>query len=151
MHPVSHQFVIAQTNPEVIDKLNCVLYDLDGRIYMREFNGKLLGGGFEQHAKPAFQDGVLPDSPKKRFLIKPDYDQFSELLEEILHRVPAFKNAELIKLANIPEIFSPDARWILGWLLIIYTLNYDFSKHNFLIGESPEIQNYYVAAGMVRT
>lgn len=129
LHPVSHQFVIAQTNPEIIDKLNCVLYDLDGRIYMREFKGKLLGGGFERNAKPAFQDGVLPDSPKKRFLIKPDYDQFSELLEEILNRVPAFKDAELIKLANIPEIFSPDARWILG--------------------ESPEIRNYYVAAGMM--
>lgn len=129
MHPVSHQFIIAQTSPELINQLNCVLYDLDGRIYMREFNGKLLAGGFEQVAKPAFADGVLPDSPKKRFTIKPDYDQFSDVLEQILHRVPDFKKAELIKLSNIPEIFSPDARWILG--------------------ESPEIQNYYVAAGMM--
>lgn len=96
---------------------------------MREFNGKLLCGGFEQIAKPAFQDGQLPDSPKKRYTIKPDYDQFAELLEEILHRVPAFKDADLVRLANLPEIFSPDGRWILG--------------------ESPEIQNYYVAAGMM--
>lgn len=129
LHPVSHQFIIAQTNPQLLEQLNCVLYDLDGRIYMREFQGKLLCGGFEQQAKAAFQDGNLPDSPKKRYTIKPDYDQFAELLEEILYRVPAFKDAELVRLANMPEIFSPDARWILG--------------------ESPEIQNYYVAAGMM--
>lgn len=129
LHPVSHQFIIAQTHPQLLNQLGCVLYDLDGRIYMREFNGKLLCGGFEQIAKPAFQDGQLPDSPKKRYTIKPDYDQFAELLEEILHRVPAFKDAELVRLANLPEIFSPDARWILG--------------------EAPEIQNYYVAAGMM--
>lgn len=129
LHPVSHQFIVAQTNPELLEQLPCVVYDLDGRIYLREFNGKLLAGGFENEAKPAYQDGVLPDSPKKRFTMKPDYDQFAELLEEILHRVPAFKDAELVKLSNIPEIFSPDARWILG--------------------EAPEIQNYYVAAGMM--
>lgn len=130
LHPVSHQFIIAHTNPKILEQIPCVLYDLDGRIYVREFNGKLLAGGFEHEAKPMFADNNLPDSPKKRFTVKPDYDQFAELLEEILHRVPAFKDAELIKLSNIPEIFSPDARWILG--------------------ESPEIQNYFVAAGMVR-
>lgn len=106
-----------------------MLYDLDGRIYVREFNGKILAGGFEKRAKPAFEDGVLPDSPKKRFTIKPDYDQFSELLQSILHRVPSLKDANFVRLSNIPEIFSPDCRWILG--------------------ESSEIENYYVAAGMM--
>lgn len=107
----------------------CVLYDLDGRIYIREFKGKILAGGFEKRAKPAFEDGILPDSPKKRFTIKPDYDQFSELLEQIIHRVPSLRDAKFVRLSNIPEIFSPDCRWILG--------------------ESPEIENYYVAAGMM--
>lgn len=116
--------------PEKLKQLPCVLYDLDGRIYLREFNGKVLAGGFEERAKPAFEDGKLPDSPKKRFtVIKPDYGQFAELLEEILHRVPSLKESKFIRLSNIPEIFSPDCRWILG--------------------ESPEIQNYYVAAGMM--
>lgn len=69
---------------EDLKKLPTVLYDLDGRIYIREFNGKILAGGFEERAKPAFEDGVLPDSPKKRFtVIKPDYGQFAELLEEV--------------------------------------------------------------------
>lgn len=113
-----------------LDKLPCVLYDLDGRIYLREFNGKVLAGGFEAKAKPAFEDGKLPDSPKKRFtVIKPDYGQFAELLEEILHRVPSLNESKFIRLSNIPEIFSPDCRWLLG--------------------ESAEIQNYYVAAGLM--
>lgn len=72
----------------------------------------------------------MPDSPKKRFtIIKPDYGQFAELLEEILHRVPSLKDSKFIRLSNIPEVFSPDCRWLLG--------------------ESPEIQNYYVAAGLM--
>lgn len=83
MHPVSHQFIVAEMEHQELQKLPCVLYDLDGRIYLREFRGKILAGGFEQRAKPAFEDGVLPDSPKKRFTIKPDYGQFAELLEEV--------------------------------------------------------------------
>lgn len=130
LHPVSHQFIVAQMDRSELDKLPCVLYDLDGRIYLREFNGKILAGGFEERAKPAFEDGVLPDSPKKRFtVIKPDYGQFAEILDEILHRVPSLKDSKFIRLSNIPEIFSPDCRWLLG--------------------ESPEIQNYYIAAGMM--
>lgn len=130
LHPVSHQFIIAECEKENLDQLPCVLYDLDGLIYMREFKGKVLAGGFEPRAKPAFDDGVLPDSPKKRFtVIKPDYDQFAELLDSILHRVPALKESKLVRLANIPETFSPDCRWLLG--------------------ESPEIQNYFIAAGMM--
>lgn len=130
MHPVSHQFIVAQTEPQNLEKLPCVLYDLDGRIYLREFNGKILAGGFEERAKPVFEDGVLPDSPKKRFtVIKPDYGQFAELLEEILHRVPSLKESKFVRLSNIPEIFSPDCRWLLG--------------------ESPEIQNYFLAAGLM--
>lgn len=42
--------------------------------------------------------------------------------------MPSLKDVELDKLVNIPESFSPDCKWILG--------------------ESPEIQNYFVSAGM---
>lgn len=128
LHPVQHQFILAKLPKEQLDKLSVVLYDLDGRIYLREWNNKILAGGFEENSKPAFEDGVMPESPKRR-QIKPDYDHFYELLDEILHRAPALKDATFEKLVNVPEVFSPDARWLLG--------------------ESPEIQNYYVAAGMM--
>lgn len=37
-----------------------VIRDLDGYVYFRENNGRLLAGGFEPVAKPAFEDGVIP-------------------------------------------------------------------------------------------
>jgi len=36
------------------------LKDEDGQIYFRENEGKLLIGGFELTAKPAFEDGKVP-------------------------------------------------------------------------------------------
>ena len=37
-----------------------VVRDQDGHIYFRENNGRLLCGGFEPVAKPAFEDGKIP-------------------------------------------------------------------------------------------
>lgn len=37
-----------------------VVRDQDGHIYFRENNGRLLAGGFEPVAKPAFEDGKIP-------------------------------------------------------------------------------------------
>lgn len=37
-----------------------VIRDLDGYIYFRENEGRLLAGGFEPVAKPAFEDGMIP-------------------------------------------------------------------------------------------
>lgn len=92
-----------------------------------KFRNILFPGGFEREAKTAYEDGVIPLSQKDREL-PPDWDHFHELLDELLHRVPSFKKALLERLSNAPEAFSPDCKWILG--------------------EAPEIQNYYVSAGM---
>jgi hypothetical protein len=37
-----------------------VIKDEDGQIYIRENEGRLLIGGFELVAKPAFEDGKVP-------------------------------------------------------------------------------------------
>lgn len=37
-----------------------VIRDLDGQIFFRENEGRLLAGGYEQNAKPAFEDGIIP-------------------------------------------------------------------------------------------
>lgn len=50
------------------------------------------------------------------------------MLEELIKRVPVLEHTFLEQLINGPEAFSPDCKWILG--------------------ESPEIENYLVAAGM---
>ncbi|KZC08438.1 Pyruvate dehydrogenase phosphatase regulatory subunit, mitochondrial [Dufourea novaeangliae] len=126
LHPVEHYYL--HTKP--IDGLNPmtpVIRDLDGYIYFRENNGRLLAGGFEPVAKPAFEDGTIPGSTRERFLPE-DWDHFHILLEQMLYRIPDLGNAILERLCNGPEAFSPDCKWI--------------------VGEAPEIRNYYIAAGM---
>lgn len=126
LHPVEHYYLYTKQIPD-IHPMTPVVRDLDGHIYIREYEGALLAGGFEPVAKPAYEDGNMPKSPLERVLPE-DWDHFYVLLREILHRVPLLGDAVLQKLTNGPEAFSPDCRWILG--------------------EAPEIKNYFVAAGM---
>lgn len=44
--------------------LLAVVRDQDGYIYFRENNGRILAGGFEPVAKPAFEDGRIPSMHK---------------------------------------------------------------------------------------
>ncbi|XP_031782504.1 pyruvate dehydrogenase phosphatase regulatory subunit, mitochondrial [Nasonia vitripennis] len=126
LHPVEHYYLHTKPIPG-LDPMTPVVRDLDGYVYFRENDGRILAGGFEQVAKPVFEDGLIPESPNERFL-PPDWDHFHILFEQILHRIPSLQNAKLEMLCNGPEAFSPDCKWI--------------------VGESPEIRNYYVAAGM---
>ena len=126
LHPVEHYYL--HTKPIAgLDPMTPVIRDLDGYIYFRENNGRLLAGGFEPVAKPAFEDGTIPESTDERFLPE-DWDHFHILLEQMLYRIPSLGNAILERLCNGPEAFSPDCKWI--------------------VGEAPEIRNYYIAAGM---
>ncbi len=127
LHAVEHYYLHTK-KIEGLDPMMPYVRDQDGQIYFREYDdGRLMIGGFELKAKPAYEDGHLPENMTKRKL-PPDFDHFHVLLEQALHRVPMLQKAVLDKVANIPEAFSPDAKWI--------------------IGESPEIANYLVAAGM---
>ncbi|XP_037935094.1 pyruvate dehydrogenase phosphatase regulatory subunit, mitochondrial [Teleopsis dalmanni] len=112
---------------EGLDPMTPFVRDFDGGVYFREKNGCILAGGFEREAKMAYEDGTVPLSQAEREL-QPDWDHFHDLLDELLRRVPTFRNATLDRLSNALEAFSPDCKWILG--------------------ESPEIQNYFVSAGM---
>ncbi|XP_078040959.1 pyruvate dehydrogenase phosphatase regulatory subunit, mitochondrial [Augochlora pura] len=126
LHPVEHYYL--HTQPiDGLDPMTPVIRDLDGYIYFRENNGRLLAGGFEPIAKPAFEDGTIPESTNERFLPE-DWDHFHILLEQMLYRIPNLGDAVLERLCNGPDAFSPDCKWI--------------------VGEAPEIRNYYIAAGM---
>lgn len=57
-----------------------------------------------------------------------DWDHFQQLLDPLVQLLPELRDATLDRLCNGSEAFSPDCRWIMG--------------------ESPEIKNYFVAAGM---
>lgn len=85
------------------------------------------GKGFDAVAKPVFEDGLLPLTFDEGTL-EPDWDHFSPMLEQMIHRIPDMKHSVLHKLCNGSEAFSPDCRVILG--------------------QASEVDNYFIATGM---
>ncbi|EDO41600.1 predicted protein [Nematostella vectensis] len=125
IHACEHFYIVTKTVEGVHSTLPN-MRDPDGHIYFREWSGGLMAGGFEPVSKPCFHESV-PD--KFEFQLLPeDWDHFEVLMEQMLHRVPALHNAEIRQLVNGPESFTPDGQYILG--------------------EAPEVRNYFVAAGM---
>ncbi|XP_064639761.1 pyruvate dehydrogenase phosphatase regulatory subunit, mitochondrial-like isoform X2 [Lineus longissimus] len=126
LHPCQLQCIITRPLDPLVDPMMPVIRDYDGYVYFREWSGGILAGGFEPQAKPVFHDGI---PPKFEFQLLPeDWDHFQILLENMLLRMPGLAEAEIRQLLNGPESFTADGRWI--------------------IGEAPEIENYFVAAGM---
>jgi glycine/D-amino acid oxidase-like deaminating enzyme len=103
-----------------------VMRDPDGWTYFREWSGGLILGGFEPNAKPCFPGGRIPDRFEFQ-LFDEDWDHFSILMENGLLRVPAMESAQIRQMVNGPESFTIDNQYVLG--------------------EAPELGNYYVAAG----
>ena len=54
-----------------------VIRDYDGYVYIREWSGGILGGGFEPKAKPVFHEGI-PDKFEFQ-LLDEDWDHFRKL------------------------------------------------------------------------
>src|ERR1041384_2349136 len=124
LHSAEHMYIVTGRIDGVHPNLP-VLRDPDGYIYVKEEVGGLLMGGFEPVARPwamdglreNFEFGMLPD----------DWDQFQILMENALIRLPALETAEIKTFMNGPESFTPD--------------------NNFIMGEAPELKNFFVAAG----
>ncbi|HVJ44122.1 MAG TPA: FAD-dependent oxidoreductase [Dongiaceae bacterium] len=102
-----------------------VLRDPDGHIYYKEEVGGFIMGGFEPRAKP-WDVERIPDTFEFQ-LLPEDWEHFDVLLQSALHRTPCLETAEVKQLLNGPESFTPDG--------------------NFILGEAPEVANYFVAAG----
>jgi 4-methylaminobutanoate oxidase (formaldehyde-forming) len=102
-----------------------VMRDPDGYIYYKEEVGGLVMGGFEPKAKP-WKMHPIP-STFQFALLDEDWDQFEPLMTHAMHRTPALQTAEIKMLLNGPESFTPDG--------------------NFILGEAPELRNYFVCAG----
>ena len=102
-----------------------VMRDPDGLIYYKEEVGGLVMGGFELAAKPWKVDPI--PSTFQFELLGEDWDQFEPLMKNAIHRTPCLETAEIKMLLNGPESFTPDG--------------------NFILGEAPELRNYFVCAG----
>ncbi len=102
-----------------------VLRDQGGCTYFKEDAGKLLVGAFEPKAKPWGLDGIPEDFAFEQ--LPEDIDHFEPILEQAMRRVPRLAEAGIRTFFNGPESFTPDNRYMLG--------------------EAPELKNFYVAAG----
>ncbi|RUT88627.1 MULTISPECIES: FAD-dependent oxidoreductase [unclassified Mesorhizobium] len=124
LHSAEHMYIVTGRIEGVHPDLP-VMRDPDGFIYFKEEVGGLVMGGFEPHAKPWGMNGI-PENFEFA-LLPDDWDQFEILMENALVRVPQLAEAEVKKFYNGPESFTPD--------------------NNFLLGEAPELKNFYVGAG----
>ncbi|MEM1201231.1 MAG: FAD-dependent oxidoreductase, partial [Pseudomonadota bacterium] len=124
LQAVEHMYVVTEPITDLPQPFP-ILRDLEGRIYIKEDAGKLVLGGFEADAKIWRPDSAGPDAP---FLELPeDWDQFGPFMEAGLNRIPTLSESGIQHFMVGPESFTPDTKQVMG--------------------EAPECQNYFVAAG----
>ncbi|MFP6695845.1 MAG: FAD-binding oxidoreductase, partial [Alphaproteobacteria bacterium] len=124
LYSAEHMYIVTKPMPGISHDM-AVMRDPDGYIYGKEEVGGLVIGGFEPEAKPWGMDGIPDDF--EFTLLPDDWDQFEILMENALHRIPALAEAEVRQFINGPESFTPDS--------------------NYILGEAPELKNYFVGAG----
>ena len=124
LHAAEHFYIVTEPLPEIKKHLP-VLRDGDACTYFKEDAGKLLVGWFEPIAKPWGMAGI---SESFEFDTLPsDLEHIEPLLEGAIRRVPILGKAGIQLFFNGPESFTPDDRYMLG--------------------ETPEVRNLFVAAG----
>lgn len=121
----AEHFYIVTDRIDGVHPMLPVMRDPDGFIYCKEEVGGLVMGGFEPQAKPWTMDPI-PNTFQFQ-LLGEDWDQFEVLMTNAIHRTPCLETAKVKMLLNGPESFTPDG--------------------NFILGEAPELRNYFVAAG----
>ena len=125
LHSSEHFYVVTE-QIEGVHRMLPILRDPDGYTYMKEEVGGLVVGGFEPVAKPWVAPDQIP-YPFEFQLLDEDWDHFEILMESALNRVPVLKETGIKKFYNGPESFTPD--------------------NQFILGEAPEVKNFFVAAG----
>ena len=103
-----------------------IIEDFGRYSYFREEVGGLLVGFFEPVAAPWGMDGIPKDFAFGE--LKPDWDRMMPYIEIAMERVPIVKETGIHKFFCGPESFTPDG--------------------GPMIGEAPELKNFFVAAGL---
>ena len=121
---MQHQYIVTERIDGVTPDLP-TLRDPDRLTYYKEEVGGLVMGGYEPNPKPWAEAGVPENFAFQ--LLDGDWDHFEPMMKLALGRVPALQTAGVKQLINGPESFTPDGAFILG--------------------EAPEVANFYVGAG----
>ncbi len=111
--PFAHQYLVTKPIEGVRSDFPTIR-DPDRLVYFRaEGGGSLVMGGYERNPAPwAVDDGPPPDF--NNTLLPEDWERFEPLAEAAFGLVPAMANAEIVKMINGPEAFTPDGEFILG-------------------------------------
>ena len=120
-----HYYLLTEAMPDLPPNLP-VLEDPAAYGYFREEVGGLLVGLFEPVCAPWNVEGIPDDFSFGE--IPPDWERMTPYLETAMNRVPRTLEVGIKKFFCGPESFTPDLRPI--------------------VGEAPELQNYFVAAGL---
>jgi 4-methylaminobutanoate oxidase (formaldehyde-forming) len=109
--PMAHLYLITKPVKDQPQKMP-TMRDPDNLVYYRGSESGMVAGGYERQPAPWGLDGVPQDWNFK--LLEPDWDRFTPLMENIIKRVPAMENVEIVQLLNGPEGFTPDSEYLLG-------------------------------------
>ncbi|MDH4117398.1 MAG: FAD-dependent oxidoreductase [Acidimicrobiia bacterium] len=125
LQAAEHYYLITEPIPGVSASWP-IIEDPSSYGYYREETGGLMIGLFEPMCAPWMLDGI-PDAAS--FLeLAPDWDRMGPYVEKAMSRVPVTAGVGLRKFFCGPESFTPDL--------------------SPAVGESPELRNYFVAAGL---
>lgn len=120
-----HYYLITETI-EGLPQGMPVFEDPSSHAYYREEVGGLMVGLFEPVCAPWMVDGVPDDFSFGQ--IAPDWDRMGPYLETAMRRVPVSMETGIRTFFCGPESFTPDLAPV--------------------VGEAPELRNYFVAAGL---
>ena len=127
LYPAEHFYVITEPIENLSPTLP-VIRDFDSSTYFKEDAGKLLIGIFEGKSIPAFNktNKVPEDFSYGEF--PENFEHFEPYLENSMKRFPVLEAVGIRKFFSGPESFTPDT--------------------NSLLGEVPEIKNFFVSCGL---
>src|SRR5262245_2624179 len=125
LQAAEHYYLLTEAIPEISTSWP-VLEDPGSYGYFREEGGGLMIGLFEPVCAP-WQVGGIPDNFSFGEL-PPDWERMGPYLEKAMQRVPMSLDTGVKKFFCGPASFTPDLQPV--------------------VGEAPEIRNYFVAAGL---
>jgi 4-methylaminobutanoate oxidase (formaldehyde-forming) len=124
LHACEHFYLVTEPIPDLPSGLP-ILRDTDNCIYVKEEAGRLMVGAFEPVAKPFGMEGLPTDQPFMQ--LDEDWEHLAPVYEAACERIPALSDVGIRLFFNGPESFTPDDRYLLG--------------------ETPEVRNHWVATG----
>jgi glycine cleavage system aminomethyltransferase T/glycine/D-amino acid oxidase-like deaminating enzyme len=125
LQAVEHMYIVTEPMPGLPNPFP-VVRDLDRGIYVKGDAGRLVIGGFEPDAK--VWDPYGPEGDRAFLEMPEDWEQFGPFMQAALDLIPQLADTGIQRFMNGPESFTADTRPY--------------------IGETPEIDGLYVAAGM---